>query len=163
MRSCYLSDPVWFVIDSLYVWVNFKMATGRRNLGSNMSEDSNLSINDPNRELFEACRNGDISKVKKIVNSNNVNAKDTAGRKSSPLHFAAGLWSTYVRRATKHYLAPNWVLSGLFHIDIGIMCRFYTMTYHVFVPARVDTIFFVGRLNTLLCLNNNTKTIYVAL
>lgn len=78
------------------------MAAGRRNLGSNMSEDSNLSINDPNRELFEACRNGDISKVKKIVNSNNVNAKDTAGRKSSPLHFAAGLSSTYVRRAAKY-------------------------------------------------------------
>ena len=42
------------------------------------------------RELFEACRNGDIHKVTKLVNPNNVNSKDTAGRKSSPLHFAAG-------------------------------------------------------------------------
>ena len=43
------------------------------------------------RELFEACRNGDVTKVRRIVNVNsNVNLRDTAGRKSSPLHFAAG-------------------------------------------------------------------------
>ena len=45
---------------------------------------------DPLRELFEACRNGEVSKVKKLVSPQNVNARDTAGRKSSPLHFAAG-------------------------------------------------------------------------
>ncbi|EFX87441.1 hypothetical protein DAPPUDRAFT_221703 [Daphnia pulex] len=45
---------------------------------------------DPLRELFEACRNGEVSKVKKLVTTQNVNARDTAGRKSSPLHFAAG-------------------------------------------------------------------------
>ncbi|MBN3319285.1 TNKS1 protein, partial [Atractosteus spatula] len=42
------------------------------------------------RELFEACRNGDVSRVKRLVDSGNVNAKDMAGRKSTPLHFAAG-------------------------------------------------------------------------
>ncbi|XP_014351008.1 poly [ADP-ribose] polymerase tankyrase-1 isoform X3 [Latimeria chalumnae] len=42
------------------------------------------------RELFEACRNGDVARVKKLVDSGNVNAKDMAGRKSTPLHFAAG-------------------------------------------------------------------------
>lgn len=42
------------------------------------------------RELFEACRNGDVSRVKRLVDSVNVNAKDMAGRKSTPLHFAAG-------------------------------------------------------------------------
>ncbi|KAI4883895.1 hypothetical protein NFI96_026918, partial [Prochilodus magdalenae] len=42
------------------------------------------------RELFEACRNGDVSRVKRLVDSANVNAKDMAGRKSTPLHFAAG-------------------------------------------------------------------------
>ena len=43
------------------------------------------------RELFEACRNGDVAKVRRIVTSNsNVNLRDTAGRKSTPLHFAAG-------------------------------------------------------------------------
>ena len=79
-----------------------KMASVRRTLGSannnNMNEENgnnsaNVSPinNDPSRELFEACRNGDINKVKKLVNSSNVNAKDTAGRKSSPLHFAAGI------------------------------------------------------------------------
>ncbi len=52
--------------------------------------DHNLGISDAGRELFEACRNGDLTKVKKLVNGHNVNAKDTAGRKSSPLHFAAG-------------------------------------------------------------------------
>ncbi|KAM9446412.1 tankyrase, TRF1-interacting ankyrin-related ADP-ribose polymerase b [Clarias gariepinus] len=42
------------------------------------------------RELFEACRNGDVSRVKRLVDSGNVNAKDVSGRKSTPLHFAAG-------------------------------------------------------------------------
>ncbi|KAK1883874.1 Poly [ADP-ribose] polymerase tankyrase-1 [Dissostichus eleginoides] len=42
------------------------------------------------RDLFEACRNGDVSRVKKLVDALNVNAKDMAGRKSTPLHFAAG-------------------------------------------------------------------------
>lgn len=46
--------------------------------------------NDPLRELFEACKTGDIVKVKKLINSQTVNARDTAGRKSTPLHFAAG-------------------------------------------------------------------------
>lgn len=45
---------------------------------------------DPLRELFEACKLGDINKVKKLINSQTVNARDTAGRKSTPLHFAAG-------------------------------------------------------------------------
>lgn len=42
------------------------------------------------RELFEACRNGDVSRVKRLVDAVNVNAKDVSGRKSTPLHFAAG-------------------------------------------------------------------------
>lgn len=46
--------------------------------------------NDPLRELFEACKTGDLLKVKKLVNHSTVNARDTAGRKSTPLHFAAG-------------------------------------------------------------------------
>jgi len=51
---------------------------------------SSLPGFDSGRELFEACRNGDVARVKKLINTTNVNAKDTAGRKSSPLHFAAG-------------------------------------------------------------------------
>uniref|UniRef100_A0A8C0UR38 Poly [ADP-ribose] polymerase n=1 Tax=Cyanistes caeruleus TaxID=156563 RepID=A0A8C0UR38_CYACU len=42
------------------------------------------------RELLEACRNGDVTRVKRLVDTGNVNAKDMAGRKSTPLHFAAG-------------------------------------------------------------------------
>lgn len=46
--------------------------------------------NDPLRELFEACKTGDLVKVKKLITAQTVNARDTAGRKSTPLHFAAG-------------------------------------------------------------------------
>uniref|UniRef100_A0A665VYG3 Poly [ADP-ribose] polymerase n=1 Tax=Echeneis naucrates TaxID=173247 RepID=A0A665VYG3_ECHNA len=42
------------------------------------------------RELFEACRSGDLERVRKLVTPENVNSRDTAGRKSTPLHFAAG-------------------------------------------------------------------------
>lgn len=42
------------------------------------------------RELLEACRNGDVTRVRRLVDAANVNAKDMAGRKSTPLHFAAG-------------------------------------------------------------------------
>lgn len=45
---------------------------------------------DPFRELFEACKTGDLVRVKQIVTPQTVNARDTAGRKSTPLHFAAG-------------------------------------------------------------------------
>uniref|UniRef100_A0A8C7Z541 Poly [ADP-ribose] polymerase n=1 Tax=Oryzias sinensis TaxID=183150 RepID=A0A8C7Z541_9TELE len=56
--------------------------------GSTSSNSS--SIGGALRELFEACRNGDVSRVKRLVDTVNVNAKDMAGRKSTPLHFAAG-------------------------------------------------------------------------
>uniref|UniRef100_A0A670HS46 Poly [ADP-ribose] polymerase n=1 Tax=Podarcis muralis TaxID=64176 RepID=A0A670HS46_PODMU len=49
------------------------------------------SSSEPARELFEACRNGDVERVKRLVRPENVNSRDTAGRKSSPLHFAAVL------------------------------------------------------------------------
>uniref|UniRef100_A0A3B3V5A5 Poly [ADP-ribose] polymerase n=1 Tax=Poecilia latipinna TaxID=48699 RepID=A0A3B3V5A5_9TELE len=57
-----------------------------RSCSSTISGDANGAF----RELFEACRNGDVSRVKKLVDAVNVNAKDMAGRKSTPLHFAAG-------------------------------------------------------------------------
>ncbi|MEQ2201105.1 hypothetical protein XENOCAPTIV_007649 [Xenoophorus captivus] len=61
--------------------------SGGRNRGSStVSGDANGAF----REVFEACRNGDVSRVKKLVDAVNVNAKDMAGRKSTPLHFAAG-------------------------------------------------------------------------
>ncbi|CAG0915375.1 unnamed protein product [Notodromas monacha] len=62
---------------------------GGSSVGASSSIASVVGASDPLRELFEACRNGDVVKVKKLVSTQNVNARDTAGRKSSPLHFAA--------------------------------------------------------------------------
>ncbi|KAK2876855.1 hypothetical protein Q8A67_020951 [Cirrhinus molitorella] len=55
------------------------------------------------RELFEACRSGDLERVKKLVCLENVNSRDTAGRKSTPLHFAAG----FGRRDVVDYLLQH--------------------------------------------------------
>uniref|UniRef100_A0A3Q1FK36 Poly [ADP-ribose] polymerase n=1 Tax=Acanthochromis polyacanthus TaxID=80966 RepID=A0A3Q1FK36_9TELE len=63
--------------------------SGSGNSGSS-GGSSGGAANGAFRELFEACRNGDVSRVKKLVDAVNVNAKDMAGRKSTPLHFAAG-------------------------------------------------------------------------
>lgn len=69
---------------------------------SRLSEPLKISPTDPLRELFEACKCGDLTKVRSMVDSTNVNARDTAGRRSTPLHFAAG----YGRReAVEHLLA----------------------------------------------------------
>ena len=59
----------------------------RRSLGV---ESISISHDDPLRDLFEACKHGDVARVRVLVTPQNVNARDTAGRKSSPLHFAAG-------------------------------------------------------------------------
>ena len=67
-----------------------KMATRRSTSSINTASDLLPNACDPLRELFEACRNGEVCKVKKLASPQNVNARDTAGRKSSPLHFAAG-------------------------------------------------------------------------
>ncbi|XP_078496583.1 poly [ADP-ribose] polymerase tankyrase-2-like [Lissotriton helveticus] len=45
---------------------------------------------EPARELFEACRTGDLERVRRLLGTDNVNGRDTSGRRSSPLHFAAG-------------------------------------------------------------------------
>ncbi|XP_073684338.1 poly [ADP-ribose] polymerase tankyrase-2 isoform X2 [Garra rufa] len=55
------------------------------------------------RELFEACRSGDLERVKKLLCPENVNSRDTAGRKSTPLHFAAG----FGRRDVVDYLLQH--------------------------------------------------------
>ena len=62
--------------------------SSRRSLAP--QETISLSPGDPLRDLFEACKHGDVSRVRTLVTPHNVNARDTAGRKSSPLHFAAG-------------------------------------------------------------------------
>ncbi|KAG7298470.1 hypothetical protein JYU34_018099, partial [Plutella xylostella] len=64
------------------------MSSRRSILGSTL--DTLPAPSDPLRELFEACKTGDTARVKKLITPQNVNARDTAGRKSTPLHFAAG-------------------------------------------------------------------------
>ncbi|XP_076345953.1 tankyrase isoform X1 [Tachypleus tridentatus] len=76
------------------------MATRRVNLTNSTPIDW---FSDAGRELFEACRSGDVSRVKKLVTSQSVNARDTAGRKSTPLHFAAG----FGRRDVVEHLLQN--------------------------------------------------------
>lgn len=53
-----------------------------------------INLDDPLRELFESCKTGDLVKVKKLINAQSsidlINSRDNAGRKSTPLHFAAG-------------------------------------------------------------------------
>lgn len=76
------------------------------------------------RELFEACKTGDLIKVKKLLTPQNVNEigelrprnldprtpimggfsfTDTAGRRSTALHFASG----YGRKDVVEYLLAN--------------------------------------------------------
>ena len=62
---------------------------------SRSSDPLRISPNDPLRELFEACKSGDVLRVRSMVDSTNVNARDTAGRRSTPLHFAAGIFKIY--------------------------------------------------------------------
>ena len=42
-------------------------------------------------EAFDACKNGNLTLVKKLIGHHNSNIKDKSGRKSTPLHFAAGM------------------------------------------------------------------------
>ncbi|XP_051959075.1 poly [ADP-ribose] polymerase tankyrase-2-like isoform X2 [Xyrauchen texanus] len=58
---------------------------------------------EPSRGLFEACKSGDLERVKKLVCPENVNSRDTAGRRSTPLHFAAG----FGRRDVVDYLLQH--------------------------------------------------------
>ncbi|XP_060719936.1 poly [ADP-ribose] polymerase tankyrase-2-like isoform X1 [Tachysurus vachellii] len=55
------------------------------------------------RQLFEACRRGDLERVKKLLTAENVNSRDTAGRKSTPLHFSSG----FGRRDVVSYLLQH--------------------------------------------------------
>ncbi|XP_053976532.1 poly [ADP-ribose] polymerase tankyrase isoform X2 [Hylaeus anthracinus] len=73
---------------------------GRRSTLTNADSLSGSGNTDPLRELFEACKTGDLARVKALVTPKTVNARDTAGRKSTPLHFAAG----YGRRDVVEFL-----------------------------------------------------------
>lgn len=75
--------------------------------GSNSPGSDGCGTSGAFRELFEACRNGDVSRVKRLVDSVNVNAKDMAGRKSTPLHFAAGMITVKFTIASRYYSSAS--------------------------------------------------------
>ncbi|XP_075891211.1 poly [ADP-ribose] polymerase tankyrase-2-like isoform X2 [Nelusetta ayraudi] len=62
-----------------------------------------VAVGEAGRELFEACRSGDLDRVQKLLTPQNVNSRDLAGRKSTPLHFAAG----FGRKAVVDFLLRN--------------------------------------------------------
>ena len=75
------------------------------------SSVTSSSGSDGGRELFEACRTGEVAKVMQLVNSGwSVNMRDTAGRKSSPLHFAAGKNSLRLDFYI-FYISSRWIAS----------------------------------------------------
>lgn len=61
------------------------------NICTNSSNSGVLlgNVKDSLKQLFEACKTGDINRVKQLAKSSNVNARDS-GRKSTPLHIACG-------------------------------------------------------------------------
>ena len=88
-----------------------RVMTGRRSLSSIAQESISISPGDPLRDLFEGCKHGDVPRVRALVTGQNVNARDTAGRKSSPLHFAAGRGERikrlkcYLSKKFKYYIS----------------------------------------------------------
>ena len=60
---------------------------------SSRQERSNeMALRDPDQTpLFEACKYGDLELIKKLLTPDKVNVRDVYGRKSTPLHFAAGM------------------------------------------------------------------------
>lgn len=56
-----------------------------------------------NASLLDAAKKGDLTRVKKLLTSENINCRDTAGRNSTPLHLAAG----YNNYEVVEYLLEN--------------------------------------------------------
>ncbi len=61
------------------------MACSSRNQGEEM-----VLRDTEQGSLFEACKHGDLELIKKLLTPDKVNMRDVVGRKSTPLHFAAG-------------------------------------------------------------------------
>lgn len=55
-----------------------------------IDDDFRIILSDVNSAAYEACKNGDITLVRQLISPSNVNKKDSNGRKSTFLHFAAG-------------------------------------------------------------------------
>ena len=84
-------EDINFHNNEILTSVNNLLSNNSLNCNNTCSKmDCESSFFENGREIFEACKNGDLDSVKTMITKNNVNVKDTAGRKSSPLHFAAG-------------------------------------------------------------------------
>ena len=59
-------------------------------LNDRIDDDFHILLSDSNSAAYEACKNGDIALARQLIHQANVNTKDTHGRKSTFLHFAAG-------------------------------------------------------------------------
>lgn len=79
--------------------------------------------------LFDACRDGQLALVQRLVASTNVNASDAKGRRCTPLHIAAGdLLANYCKLQERHLFFRNgmqlmmtciYMSAGFGHVDIG--------------------------------------------
>ncbi|VEL18684.1 unnamed protein product [Protopolystoma xenopodis] len=72
------------------------------------------------RSIFNSCRIGDFNRVKALLESNTpVNAKDTSGRRSTALHFAAGYGRLdIVELLLKNGLVPLHNACSFGHVDV---------------------------------------------
>lgn len=69
--------------------------------------------------LFDACKNGDLERVQNLLESGQatVSDRDIHGRKSTPLHFAAG----EIRNIYHFTLSPHITLSTLMYLLLYII------------------------------------------
>jgi hypothetical protein len=65
-------------------------------------------MNETLKELFEACRNGDLTKVKKLITPENINSQDILGRKSTPLHFSSGKNRYFLQNKIHYFNSRIW-------------------------------------------------------
>lgn len=67
------------------------VSIGDTNVLPPLSSISSSQTQSENQEIFDACRLGSISRVISLLDKGlPINLKDITGRKSTPLHFAAG-------------------------------------------------------------------------
>lgn len=92
---------------------------------------------DPLRELFESCKTGDLIKVRKLINPQTVNARDTAGRKSTPLHFAAGKCEFILLKYNPSFAAA--ALYVLRHVIYGPMLQYFSQPNEQCVIQMIST------------------------
>lgn len=81
-----------------------------------------LGTSEASRELFEACRSGDLQRVRKLLTAKNVNSRDTSGRKSTPLHYAAGETLFRLFRLFRLFVLCSLILQHTFINTKVLMC-----------------------------------------